>query len=341
MNIVVRGKPALILALALGVFSAVRSGYPVNTPSETAFVYLPIALNAYPPPFSFVSWGDAQDGGVNLPGTSNQAAALDPVFTIFNGDFISAGFDLTQMEVEAAAMNGGVSKNGLFNRTFLVRGNHDNQGGGSTALWENYFAGLSRPLPAGVTDYTALDPSSTYLTYSFDYGNSRFIGADVPGNADLLTQAQAAFIDGRLSDAGARGLAHAFIFFHGPEYCVESRHCACSRADDASCTPASIVDLINRHPIVSATFHGHEHILGWVHMSSARLPALTHAYEEFITSPSGASTYNSYLFPARVDYANLDNTQGFALVSVNGASFTVSLYRVGTALPVWSKTFYK
>jgi hypothetical protein len=335
--------PSSSMTSTTGNTSIVHATDTVNTLFGIKSIYLPIILNDRSTSFSFASWGDAQDDGAYLPRTSNKVAALDPAFTIFNGDLEDEGVDQSQMDVEVAALNGGDgNNNGLYNKTFLVRGNHDDQTNGSAALWENYFTIANRSLPSGVTNYIALDSSSTYLTYSFDYGNSRFIGADVPGDADLLTSAEATFIDGRLADAVNKGLIHAFLFFHGPEYCVESTHCNCSSANDSSCTPESIINLINKYPIVSATFHGHEHILGWVHMSKARVSGLTHEYEEFLTSPSGSSTYNSYLFPDRMDYVeNKIEKQAFAAINVNGASFTVSLYRVGTTLPVWSKTFTK
>ncbi len=171
----------------------------------------------------------------------------------------------------SAQMNGMVTAMGsLYGKTFLIRGNHDDHVSGSSTLWESYFTTANRPLPAGVTNYTAITASSKYLTYSFDYGNSRFIGVDVPGDADLLTSTEATFIDKRLTDAEAKGLTHAFIFFHGPEYCI-ANHCTCSAANDGGCTPVNIVNLLNKHPIVSATFHGHEHVLGWVHMDHTRV----------------------------------------------------------------------
>jgi hypothetical protein len=84
-------------------------------------------------------------------------------------------------------------------------------------------------------------------------------------------------------------------------------------------------------------------------MSSARVAGLTREYEQFITSPSGGSSYNQSLFggtssTTRMDYvySNMaDNTQGFATIDINGPSFTFSIYKVGTTSPVWSKTFTK
>ena len=102
--------------------------------------------------------------------------------------------------------------------------------------------------------------------------------------------------------------------------------------------------IINNHPIVSATFHGHEQVLGWTHMDGTRDAVLTRSYEEFFTSPAGGSTYNEYVYPDRMDYYYPDmlgGDFGFATISVNGLSFTYSIYKVGTTTPVWSHTFSK
>jgi hypothetical protein len=290
--------------------------------------------------FRFASFGDGQNESANVTATAGQINSLNPAFAIFNGDLQNNGFATAEINPMITALGA------LYNKTFLVRGNHDDNN--DSSAWQNFFTAAARPLPSGVTNYVGLNSGSTYLTYSFDYGNSRFIGLDVIGDADLLTAAQTTFIDTRLTDAENLGLTHAFIYFHGPIYCVESTHCNCSAANDGSCTPASIVSVINKHPIVSATFHGHEHILGWTHMGSARVPGLTREYEQFITSPAGGWTYNSYLYggvssPSRMDYAYPINSssQGFAAIDVNGSSFTFNIYKVGSAAPVWSKTFTK
>jgi hypothetical protein len=237
----------------------------------------------------------------------------------------------------------------LFNNTFIVRGNHDNENsneipiGVDSVAWENYFS--TNPnikiMPASVTNYVAMNSSSTYLTYSFDYGNSRFIGVDVPGNVELLSSAEYTFLNNRLTDAENLGLVHAFLFFHGPEYCVESTHCGCTAKADSSCTPSAFTTLVNNHPIVSATFHGHEHVLGHVHMDNTRIAALTHPYEEFFTSSAGLP-YSFTMYSARIDDDYTSHSQtSFATISVNRSSFTVSFYHTGNTTPVWSKTFTK
>ena len=334
-------------ATRTSTLTATRTAIATNTAIPPTATSRPASTNTSTPTpistavaggFRFISWGDSQDDNAGLAVTSNQAKSLNPAFTIFNGDLENDGVTQTRMD----AMTGSLGS--LFSGTFLIRGNHDDHVTGSAGLWENYFVTKNRALPNGVKNYVSLDSGSTYLNYSFDYGNSRFIGLDVPGDVDLLTNPEYTFLEARLTDAEKTGLTNAFIYWHGPEYCVESIHCNCTAKLDGSCTPSALITIFNRHPIVSATFHGHEHILGWVHMDSARVPGITHPYEEFLTSSSTPyNSYNAYLYPARVDYyyPDVGNGSGFAAIDVNGNSFTFSIYKVGTTAPVWSKTFTK
>jgi hypothetical protein len=306
--------------------------------------YLPMVSRQLPAAkvFSFASMGDAQAETENFTNTVNQVAALHPDIVIFNGDLETFGVVFAEM----TPMVDVIKNAGLFNQTFLVRGNHDDEISGSDIVWEYYFSTAPniKTLPVGVTDYTPLDSSSNYLSYSYIYRNSMFIGLDVPGDADLLTSNQLEFLDMRLGYAENKGLDHAFIYFHGPLYCVEYIHCSCYTRTDSSCTPSDLVSILNKHPIVSATIHGHEHILGWTHMDNTRVAGLTGNFEEFLTSPSGGGSYNEYLYPDRIDYyqdMGLNGNQGFAIFSVNGKSFTVNFYIVGTRTPVWTRTFTK
>ena len=286
--------------------------------------------------FLFASMSDGHGETANFTSTVNQIKSLNPNFILFNGDLENDGVVSSEMD----PMINVLKNAGIFNNTFLVRGNHDDHVSGSTALWQSYFTTANRPLPAGVTNYVGMDSSSSYLTYSFDYDNSRFIGLDSNQYGDPPTSAQYTFLDQRLTDAESRGLTHAFIFVHPPEYCVESTHCDCQTA--TGCGPsAQFISMINKHPIVSATFHGHEHILAWVHMSGARASGLTHEYEEFITSSSG-NPYSFTPYPARMDYYSYSSSlKAFGAVTVNGSNFTVNLYHTGNTSPVWSKTFTK
>ena len=293
-----------------------------------------------PTVFTFASMGDAEASDV-FATTVDQIASLNPEFVILNGDLENDGVDSPEMDPMIADLKNA----GLYNQTFLIRGNHDDMVPGSATLWESYFetAPNIKTLPEGVTDYVSIDSSSDYLTYSYIYGNSMFVGLDVPGDADLLTTRQINWLDSRLTYAESQGLTHAFIYFHGPMYCIESTHCNCPTRIDGSCTPSALVTVINRHPIISAFLHGHEHVLGWTHMDNTRLSGLTGSFEEFITSPAGGMNYASFVFPARMDYYynTGEDTQGFATIGVNGNSFTYSIYEDGTTTPVWSKTFTK
>jgi hypothetical protein len=313
------------------------------TPSITLTPTIVPTIN--PNSFTFASLSDSQDGAADLLRVTKQIATLNPDLIIFNGD-LSNGDGVTTSELTSKTAS--FKTPGLFDRTFFVRGNHDDHVSGSASSWESFFSTSPniKVLPNGVTNYTAINSSSDYLTYSFDYGNSRFIGIDVPGAASAITSAELTFLDQRLADAENLGLVHAFIYWHGPMYCVESIHCSCSAKADGSCTPSALVTVVNKHPIISAFFHGHEHILGWVHLDKSRVPSLTGSFEEFITSPSGGYlSYYGDLYPNRMDYVYANGTAStdtvFGAVTVSGNSFTVSLYHTGNTTPVWSKTFTK
>jgi hypothetical protein len=334
-------NPPTATRTATSVPSATTMPTFTSVPTQPATATATTAPVINPGAFTFGSMGDGQAMATNFAGTAKQLSSLNPRFVLFNGDLEDNG--VTSSEIDP--MIAGLKNAGLFNQTFLIRGNHDNHVSGSAALWESYFETSPniRILPAGVTDYVSLSSSTDKLNYSFIYGNSMFIGLDVPGAVNLLTSTQLTFMDARLSNAESRGLVHAFIFWHGPMYCVESTHCTCTAKADGSCTPAALVSVINKHPIISAFFHGHEHILGWTHMDNTRVSGLTGSFEEILTSPSGGWTYNSYLFPARMDYTymSMGTSQAFGAITVNGSSFTVNLYKVGLSAPVWTKTFTK
>jgi hypothetical protein len=305
-------------------------------------IYLPIVIRQVPlaNAFTFASIGDSHAQTANFTETIYQIKSLNPNLIIHNGDYENDGVVTNEMNDMTMVL----SNAGLFNNAFIVRGNHDEKISGSSSLWQtyftNYYGSANRPLPAGITNYVAMDSNSTYLTYSFDYGNSRFIGVDDPGDADLLTSAEYAFLDNRLTNAESLGLTHAFIFFHGPEYCV-ANHCTCTAKVDSTCTPLDFIAVVNNHPIVSATFHGHEHVLGHVHMDNTRVSSLTHPYEEFFTSSAGLPMDPTVKTDRIDDDSTSSSLMSFATIDVNGSSFTVNFYHTLTTTPVWSKTFTK
>ena len=279
--------------------------------------------------FRFVSWGDTKSGTSTLVAESNQLKTLNPNFTIYNGDLCDS-WSTTCIQNWMRYADGN-SNNGVTGITFPIRGNHDS---GSGSEWSNFFNQAATMARVGGTNYAQLSPD---MTYSFDYGNSRFIGVDVLGDASRLSAAQIAWVDQRLTDAENRGLIHAFIYFHGPIYCVDG-HCSCSTV--AGCVSTAAMDLINKfnnHPIVSATFHGHEHTYAYVKINSTRIPGVTREFQEFVTGDAGAGPDNCKA--NRTEYCM--PSHGFVTVDVSGYSFTVKFYRLGTTAPVNSFTFTK
>ncbi len=319
------------LAATTPVLTQVAANVPAGTVSPT--------IN--PEMFSFVSLGDVLSEAANFSAKVTQIATLRPNLVLFNGGLEIKGAVNTEINPQIIS----IKNAGLFNQTFFVRGNHVNGSSGSSALWESTFPTSpdGKILPSGITEFVSLDSSPENLNYGFIYGNSMFIELEVPGDADLLTTDQLTFLDARLTYAESKGLIHAFIFFHGPLYCVESTNCDCFTRVDASCAPSGLVSILDKHPIVSASFHGHEHILGWTHPQDDKVEELTTGQDVLPTPPSDGSTYNPYLYPARMDYNYMDvgSSQGFAVISVNGTSFSINFYKIGSNAPLWVKTFTK
>src|SRR3990172_9373165 len=144
--------------------------------------------------FRFVAWGDSRgfSSGVNtstLSSLSNQANGLTPkpAFTLFDGDLCDT-WDSTCTSTGSSgggdAINNGSTGNGTFNITFPFRGNHDDDQAG----WDSYFSGHSQAAVAaiGATNFASYSSDGAQRTYSFDYGNSHFVGIDMPGG-DIST----------------------------------------------------------------------------------------------------------------------------------------------------------
>ena len=270
--------------------------------------------------FRFIVWADTKTGTADLTTESNQAKALNPPpnFTIYSGDLVDSGFAAGPMATWKTAMNGGTN-NGMFDISFVVRGNHDTTDPASFAAFFNYDA------VAATVGATNLTQQTKNLTYSYDYGNSHFVAIDVPDDATLITPTQIAWADSDLAAAEARGLTHAFLNWHGPIYPV-AEHCCPS-------VPA-VIDMLNKHPIVTATFHGHEHTNAHVRINSTRYPNCTHEFDEFIEGAAGAG-------PQTCQAGRADDCfgakNGFAVMDVSGKTLTATIYYVGSTTPL--KTF--
>jgi hypothetical protein len=89
---------------------------------------------------------------------------------------------------------------------------------------------------------------------------------------------------------------------------------------------------------VSASFHGHEHVLAYTHMNAARLPGLTHDFEEIVAGTAGAPIYACDL-PARSEWC--DSVNGFATIDISERAVRVSFYQQGISTPIRTVDFSK
>ncbi len=272
-------------------------------------------------PFTFVSWGDTKSGRASLTTLSNQAKALNPKFTIYLGDLCDSFSTSCIQGAWKTAINGG-SNNGMFDISFPIRGNHDS---GNNAGWQSIFDLAGTANRVGATNYNFMSGMED-IVYSFDYGNSHFVGLDALGDATTLSNSQLTWLDTDLTNAESRGLLHAFIYFHGPIYCVDG-HCSCTtKICSSDRTNDRIINIINKHPIVSATFHGHEHLYAATYINNSRMPSSTHGFYQFVTGDAGAGPKPCDK-PARTDYCM--SGHGFTLVTVNNERVIVDFYRQG------------
>lgn len=274
--------------------------------------------------YRFVSWADSRgssSGTVNatvLSGESRQMAPKKPAFTMFPGDMCESGPSASCMLQWIAAANGGSSPgNGIANRTFVARGNHDEAGLTVINARQNpnRIAGV-----VGVEHYSR---NGTDLTYGFDYLGDHFVVVDLPGgDVSSMTAASITWLDKDLAQADARGVTKEFLFWHGPLVCVSTGH---------TCNPsAALVKVLNKHSRIRAGFFGHEHVNAHAHLTSANVPGLTHPFEEFVDGTAGAPHYTCRSGVVGVDfcvnYDAFDTIDG----TVGSPHFTVSVFRLGT-----------
>jgi hypothetical protein len=279
--------------------------------------------------FRFVSWGDSRastGGDVNttvLSSLSNQANQLLPTFSLFQGDLCNTFTDPCPTDGAGGwkyAINNGAPGNGMFNITFASRGNHDTGGTGLPG-WQTLFDMEGVASLVGASNFST---QTEDVTYSFDYAGSHFVSVDVPGDVTVITAAQINWLDNDLTAAEARGVVHSFLFWHGPIYCVDG-HCSYTTASGSD-APAGLVAILNNHPSISATFHGHEHVNAYTPVDSTRIAGLTHPFAQFVTGEAGAPAYTCTK-PYRYSYCVA--TPGFVTVDVNGYDFTVNQYLLG------------
>ncbi len=253
------------------------------------------------------------------------------MFTIFPGDLGTKGFQIEEMRGWVTMMDG-ESKNGMAEIVFPLRGNHDEE---HPEQWQGFFSVEEQANRLGMRNYSSLDED---LTFSFDYSNAHFVGIDVPGDVDLITERQIAFLDEDLSAAEARNMTHAFLFFHGPIYPIRNSPCQNNRVCPTEPVLAHLVEVLNKHPIVSASFHGHSHLQGYVHLDASRIPEITHPFEHFI---SGGTGFRLHGCDNTSRYYYCGSYNGYVVVKVNGNRFSATFYRQGELEPVKAFSFKK
>jgi hypothetical protein len=273
--------------------------------------------------YRFVSWADSRgssSGTVNAPvvaGESRQIARKKPAFTMFPGDLCESGPSNACMLQWLGAANGGTRvSNGLANRTFVTRGNHDSSGLAVINAWMNPQR-IARVV--GVKNYTR---NGTALTYAFDFLNDHFVAVDLPaGDVSSMTAGSIAWLDANLTQADSRRVVNEFLFWHGPLVCVSTSH---------SCKPpAALVRVLNKHARIRAAFFGHEHVNAHVHLSGANVPGLTHPFEEFVDGTAGAPHYTCKAGVVGENFCV--NYDAFDTIDVTAGTthYKVSVFRLG------------
>src|SRR5512140_92782 len=167
--------------------------------------------------FHFVFSADSRDGYSVLSALSRQMVSLSPVLGVFGGD-LCGSFDTTCINNTWKPALDGNSGDGILAKTFVLRGNHDS---GTLSTWQGLWDFQAMAGNVGATNFKV---QTSDATYSFDYGNSHFAILDNPGgDINTLTSSQISWLDSDLTSAEARGIAHEFLFTHGPVYGVTSQ----------------------------------------------------------------------------------------------------------------------
>ena len=148
-----------------------------------------------------------------------------------------------------------------------------------------------------------------------------------------IISAQNTWINNRRPDPKTRNLTHAFLFSPQPIYYVNLHSCT---------VPANLITTFNNHPIVTATFHGHEHVKAIVQFGPGapvlnRIPGVVNPWYEFVTSPAGGGNYSCTA--GRYDYCSA--YEGFANINVSGSAVSVSFYQTNNTTPVKTFSFTK
>jgi uncharacterized protein YjdB len=282
-------------------------------------------LGATQQSFQFGLLSDTNGDYTVLPGISKNLAARNPSFVLFPGD-VAQDTPVSTTSFKNA-MNGGTSPgNGLFAKTFAVKGNHD-----QTGTWSGYFDFQAAATSIGASNFASRNSATSCgsdfcKAYSFDFSGTHFVGIDNSGLGvasmpdDLVT-----WLDGDLTIAETRGAKHAFLFWHGPTYWAVTDH-----ASDAS---AHLIQVLNVHPIIAAIGSGHEHLQEYVRLDgshSFKNGSVLGPIEQLMSAGADEELYD--YAPARIlasDWAAGNTSGGFfgySTVTVTGNTIDVHWY---------------
>ena len=278
-----------------------------------AAVGAPTAALAHPQAstgaFHFVFSADSRGDYTVLPDFSHRMTSLSPAFGFFGGDLCST-FDTSCINNQWKPAMDGNDNDGMLDRTFVGRGNHDS---GTLSTWQGLWDFQAMAGRTGATHYTA---QSGDATYSFDYGNSHFAVIDNPSSgASGLTSTQISWLDSDLTAAEGRGAVHEFLISHGPMYPVTSEH-------SGDVPSASLKSVLNKHPSLIG-FHGHEHVTAYTLVTPGFESGITR-YPQFTLGRAGAPAYS---VDKPVTWSA--GQDAFGDVAVDGASVTVTVYSQG------------
>lgn len=314
-----------------------KSVLPIFVVLYSFFFPFVAEINAQSNSFTFIGMTDTNSGTSTQLTLANKAQALNPAFVIFTGDTLNSGVDVATLDTWTASMAP------IMAKTFPVRGNHDNVfAPNALPAWNAYFNFSAVAASVGASNYQYLN-SQPNSTYSFDYQNSHFVGIDVPGDAPAITSSQVNWLNTDLAAAESRGLTHAFIYFHGPVYCMGGSHCSYTTklAYSTSSVMNELYSVINNHPIVTAFIHGHEHHFSYSYIDSNRITPITHPFYEFVMGNSGGDYRACNANRCDYTYVGTTSTHGFVMFKVNGPTITVDWLVNGNSPPAHTYTFTK
>lgn len=290
--------------------------------------------------------GEGNGSNGSLPQISAAINALGVNFVIFAGD-VTQDTAVSSTTFRAAMNGGSTPGNGLFNKTFAIRGNHD-----QTGTWIGYFDFATAASNIGATNFATHDSATVCgldncQAYSFDYSGWHFAFFDQSGlGISSLPDDQVTWMGTDLTAAEARGIQHEVLVYHGPTYWTEASH--------SSTASNHLLNVLNAHAAyLAAIFHGHEHMQSYRLLDSTKSqmfcsgwapgtpcagqPTMTTSIYEIQGGPTDTDWYdcqaNRVIAGKDWEIGNNTNCPGlstnnvYSVATVNGGQMQVKFYK--------------